>query len=145
MPVKSNFESIAVRLLLSLGIIFLSLHLLGGAGQNTADPETAPASAAKVEFNADDPVITLYLKDYSLLPYLKVLVNRELRGTFQSRYVTIPVQNGDSIAVDGTYYREPLSIEILTTSRAITKPHSGEIIHLNGNVAELGQVVADTH
>jgi hypothetical protein len=143
---KSSFETAAVRLLLSLGIIFLSLHLLGVPGENAGGlPETARATEYNREFSPDDPVVILYLRDYSLLPHLKVLVNSEVRGTFQSRYVTVPVHSGDTLAIDGTFYSQPLSIEVLSTSKAITSPRSGEIVHLNGNVAHLGRVAAADH
>lgn len=137
-----KFESVAARLIFSLAIIFLTLHLLGVPGQYNGSPDAAPASGSSWEFSGDEQVITLYLHDYSLLPYLKVLVNNEVKGTFLNRYVTVPVRNGDSIAIDGTFYKEPLTIEVLNVPMAVTRPRSGETIRLNGNVAGLGKVVA---
>ncbi|MCL5058135.1 MAG: hypothetical protein M1130_09105 [Actinobacteria bacterium] len=138
---KSSFESTAVRLIFSLGVIFLSLHLLGGLGQYQSSYDAAPASGPAGEFSGDEQVITLYLHDYSLLPYLKVLVNNEVRGSFQNRYVTVPVLSGDSIAIDGTFYKEPLTVEVLNTPGTVTRPRKGETIRLNGNVAGLGRVI----
>ncbi|HBV96919.1 MAG TPA: hypothetical protein DEF36_07725 [Desulfotomaculum sp.] len=139
---KIRFESAAASLILSLAIIFLSLHLLGGPGQYKSSPDAAPASGKAWEFSGDEQVITLYLHNYSLLPYLKVLVNNEIRGSFLNRYVTVPVRDGDSIAIDGTFYKEPLTVEVLNVPEAVTRPRSGETILLNGNVASLSNVVA---
>jgi len=139
---KRNFDSTAARLIISLGIVFLSLHLLGGLGQYQSSYDAAAASGPAGEFSGDEQVITLYLHDYSLLPYLKVLVNNEVRGSFLNRYVTVPVRSGDSIAIDGTYYKEMLTVEVFNVSGAVTRPRSGETIRLNGNVAGLGNVIA---
>ncbi|MHB8158656.1 MAG: hypothetical protein ACYDEQ_14935 [Desulfocucumaceae bacterium] len=89
--------------------------------------------------------MTLYLSDYSLLPHLRVLVNGEVKVTFNSRYLALAVNSGDVIAVDGTFYKRPVKVEVYNVSKNIKSPRCGDRLQLNGNVASLGKTVMTSH
>lgn len=138
---KGSFESLTVRIIFSLVIIFLSLQLFGGFRDYYSTPGATATAEQTYYFSGDEQVVTLYLQKYSLLPRLKVLVNGESRGSFNSRYVTVAVRSGDVITLDGTFYKRPVDIEILDSSKAVRSPSKGKILHLNGTIISLGKVV----
>lgn len=86
------------------------------------------------------PVVTFQLKNFSLLPLAKVLVNGEPGGEFQDRYVTVFVKEGDILEVDGTRYSRPIDIEVLDASREVIRPAAGARFRVDGNVVTVGQV-----
>ena len=139
------FESVAVRLLFSAVIIFLSIHLINDFRYTYSGGDIVPASSAVENISADSQLVTLYLSDYSLLPHLRVLVNGEVKGTFNSRYLALAVNSGDVIAVDGTFYKRPVKVEVYNVSKNIKSPRCGDRLQLNGNVASLGKTVMTSH
>ncbi|MCL6609903.1 MAG: hypothetical protein K6T66_00025 [Peptococcaceae bacterium] len=123
----------------------------------TFDPESSvvhpgprsPASdgvkgGGQAGWTPGSPVVTFYLKDYSLMPYLRVVVNGEVAGSFKNRYVTVPVQDGDVIALDGTFYNRPVAVEVLGVSAGVAFPAEGGVITLDGNLVTLGRVRVNT-
>ncbi|MFZ5644142.1 MAG: hypothetical protein ACOY46_11175 [Bacillota bacterium] len=134
-------ESIISRLLLTFALIFLSLHVLSAdrLSENQYDAVNTTGTAADI--SADTRVITLFLRDYSLLPHMRVLVNGDVRGEFKNRYVTVTVNSGDVVSIDGTYYNMPVRVELLNASKAVTSPRPGDIFNVKGNITTLGKVV----
>lgn len=133
-------ETTATRVLFSVFVIFLSLHLLTdfrGAGGHAGG---SPAAPHQGEWNFSSPVVMFYLKDYSLMPHLKVLVNGEVKGVFNNRYVAVEVGPGDAISLDGTYYNRPVYIEVLDVSKEVANPKTGAVHKVNGNIISLGKV-----
>ena len=134
-------EVIFTRVLFTLFVIFLSFQILTGFKE--AKGETGSLTQSRTsEWTPGSPVITFYLKDYSLLPRVRVLVNDEVKGSFNNRYVTVEVHQGDIIHLDGTFYNSPVNIEVLSVTRGIIHPRGGEIFRLNGNLLSLGKVAA---
>jgi hypothetical protein len=85
-------------------------------------------------------VITLQLKNYSLLPMARVLVNDEPQGQFNNRYVTVLVSPGDTIKIDGTRYNRAIDIEVLDVSQEVVFPAAGSKFRVEGNVVSMGKV-----
>ncbi|MFZ5650071.1 MAG: hypothetical protein ACOY4I_04345 [Bacillota bacterium] len=135
-------ETIIIRVLFSVFVIFLSLHLLTDFRDASGQAGRSPDAPHPGEWSFESPVVTFYLKDYSLLPHLKVIVNGEVKGVFNNRYVTVEVHPGDVISLDGTYYNRQVSIEVLDTSKEVTSPRAGSVYRLNGNILSLGRVSA---
>lgn|GEM_PF-2244963 len=134
-------EVLFTRALFTLFVIFLSFQIFNGF--NEAKGETSSQALNKTsEWNPGSPVVTFYLKDYSLLPKARVLVNDEVKGQFNNRYVTIEVHHGDIIKLDGTFYNSPVNIEVLSVTSGITHPRGGDVFKLNGNILSLGKVAA---
>jgi hypothetical protein len=86
------------------------------------------------------PVVTFQLKNYSTLPLARVLVNGECRGEFRDRYVTVFVQEGDMIEVDGSRYSRPLDIEVLDVSKEVLVPSAGDHFRVESGITCLGRV-----
>ena len=84
--------------------------------------------------------VTLYLKNYSLLPHLQVLVNGNKAGVFDNRYVTVSVQDGDVIEIDGTFYNHSIIAEVLNTTDDITTPVIEQQLSIENNVILVGVV-----
>ena len=86
------------------------------------------------------PVVTLELKNFTILPRALVLVNHEPRADFGQRYVTVPVAEGDMVEVDGSSYTHPLVVEVLDVSRDVASPPAGRTVEVDGTVAAVGRV-----
>lgn len=87
-----------------------------------------------------EPVVTFQLKNYSTLPLARILVNGESRGEFRDRYVTVFVQEGDLIEVDGSRYSRPLDIEVLDVSKEVLVPSAGDHLRVEGGISCLARV-----
>ena len=134
-------EATISSLLLTFAVIFLSIHVMSNYSFSENPYEPVNTAGTTSDISADTRVITLYLKDYSLLPHMRVLVNGDVRGEFKNRYVTVTVNSGDMISIDGTYYNLPVTVEVLNSSKSVTSPRPGDIFHVKGDIAALGKVV----
>lgn len=132
-------ERLLVRLLFTSVVLFFSLHIVM-VYRDSVSAYSGPFSAGPGDWPPDSPVVTLFLQDYSLMPYVRVVVNGEVKGAFNHRYVTVAVQDGDSLALDGTFYKRPVRVEIFDVSGGVISPGKGRVITLNGNMAPLGRV-----
>ena len=132
-------EKLLIRLLFTAVVLFLSVHIMADSGGTERETIGTPAMIAG-EWTCGSQVVTFFLRDYSLMPHLKVLVNGEERGKFQNRYVTVAVTEGDFISIDSTFYSRPASIEVLDVSQGLKNPGKGEVFRLKGNVAAVGIV-----
>jgi len=90
-----------------------------------------------------DHLVTFQLLDYSTLPRAAVLVNGEKRGSFQYRYVTVPVADGDELAIDAAFYEQPVSFKIIETYGNVRWPESGMIVKVHGTTKKIGKVIID--
>lgn len=138
MPGGGYAERVLVRLLFSAAVLFLSLRLVSSWGEPAPAAGWQPASGS--DWSGDSRVVTFYLREYQLMPYARVVVNGEVRGGFTGRYLTVAVHDGDSLALDGTFYNRPISVEVLDVSSGVKVPRKGEVITLKGNVVPLGRV-----
>lgn len=88
----------------------------------------------------NEPRITLYLDNYSALPHLSVLINGKKVSVFSDRYVTIPVQHGDFLEIDGTFYNHSISVKVLNTTEEISLPQVDKELAIESNVVPVGTV-----
>ncbi len=132
-------EKLLSRMLFAAAALFLSLQLASGYRDQAAVDGRSPFGNG-AGWAEGGQAVTFYLRDYSLLPYVRVVVNNEVRGNFKNRYVTVAVHDGDSLVIDGTFYNRPVSIEVLDVSGAVRFPRKGDVINLNGNLVSLGRV-----
>lgn len=104
--------------------------------------DVAVSPNAARNLTAGEPTITLYLKDYTSLPKMHVLVNGEPVGAFKDRYFTFQVQDGDLIELDATFYNHPVAVQVITVSERITFPEKGETFSETG-IIPVGKVKID--
>lgn len=88
-------------------------------------------------------LVTFQLLDYSALPKASVLLNGEKRGSFEHRYVTVPVTDGDILAIDATFYKHPASFRIIETYGNIKWPKKGMEIKVQGITRKIGTVIIE--
>lgn len=129
-----------LRVLFSAVILFFSLQIFSGYRDMPAENSGRLSGRGETDWVSGSQVVTFFLADYSLLPYVRVLVNGEVKGSFEKRYVTVAVREGDSIAIDGTFYARQVSIEVLDVSSGVKSPRKGSVYRLNGSVISLGEV-----
>ena len=84
--------------------------------------------------------ITLELTNYSSLEKALVIVNGQVAGDFREKRITIPVQAGDTVEVDGSYYQYPLSILVLQVSDNIASPKEKQVVKVEGSRGRVGQI-----
>ncbi|MEG6616257.1 hypothetical protein V6C27_07445 [Peptococcaceae bacterium 1198_IL3148] len=84
-----------------------------------------------------EPRITLYLENYSALPHMSVLVNGNEVDVFDDRYVTVPVQHGDRVELDGTFYQQEIKVRVLNISDQIEEPLVDKQVIINSNVVSV--------
>lgn len=137
-------QSIILRVFFSVVILFFSLNVFSAYMDRPAEMSASPSGSVS-DWTPGHPVLTLYLQEYSLMPYIRVLVNGEVKGAFRSRYVTVAVQDGDTVSLDGTFYNLPVNIEVLDVSSGIISPGKGSVLTLRGNVINLGKVKVSGH
>lgn len=148
-PVRVSWVELVERVLIRLAfvaavvVIAAQALLAGGYPKQAAAPVLSPEPVQSSKNSAgilQTPVVTLQLKSYSSLPLAQVLVNGETRGKFHDRYVTVFVQEGDILEVDGTRYNKPFEIEVLDVSRSLASPVTGKKIKVEGNKGLVGKV-----
>jgi len=140
LPVGGRAERLLVRILFTSVVLFFSLQIFTGFNESLSTSGNLYPAKQTADWPTGSPVVTLYLHDYFLMPYLRVVVNGEVKGAFSQRYVTVAVQDGDSLAVDGTFYKRQVRVEVLDVSGGVMSPGKGLILTLSGNVAPLGRV-----
>lgn len=138
-------QSIILRVFFSVVILFFSLNVFSAYMDRPAEMSAPPLGSSVSDWTPGHPVLTLYLQEYTLMPYVRVLVNGEVKGSFRSRYVTVAVQDGDSVSLDGTFYNLPVNIEVLDVSNGIISPGKGSVLTLQGNVINLEKVKISGH
>jgi hypothetical protein len=144
-PGRDRLERALILLVLSIAAAILLVQTLKVGDPLTGDvvPVTSLERTRPPVYTAgllQEPVITFQLKNYSTLPLARVLVNGESRGEFRDRYVTVFVQEGDMIEVDGSRYSKPLDIEVLDVSKEVLVPSAGDHLHVEGSITCLGRV-----
>lgn len=87
-----------------------------------------------------DHLVTFQMLDYTTLPMAAVLVNGEIKGSFEQRYVTVPVAHGDVLEIDTHYYRHPVSFKVVETFGDVTWPAKGRVFTVEGTTKKLGTV-----
>lgn len=85
-------------------------------------------------------LVTFQLLDYTSLPRAAVLVNGEKKGYFTHRYVTVPVADGDELAVETSFYEHPVSFKIIETYGNVLRPSTGTVIEVHGTTKTIGTV-----
>ncbi len=88
-------------------------------------------------------LVTFQLLDYIALPKAAVLVNGEKKSYFEHRYVTVPVNDGDELAIDTGFYEHAVSFKIIDTYGNVREPVVGTVIDVQGTIKKIGTVVID--
>ncbi len=86
-------------------------------------------------------LVTFQLLDYTSLPKAAILVNGEKKGYFANRYVTVPVTDGDELAIETGFYERPVSFKIIQTYGNVLVPPIGIVIEVQGTTKTIGTVV----
>jgi len=86
-------------------------------------------------------LVTFQLLEYTSLPKAAVLVNGEKNGYFTNRYVTVPVTDGDELAIETSFYKHPVAFKILETYGNVLVPAKGTLIEVQGTTKTIGTVV----
>jgi len=86
-------------------------------------------------------LVTFQLMDYTSLPKAAVLVNGEKKGYFENRYVTVPVIDGDELAIETGFYEHPVSFKVIQTYGNVLVPSAGMVIEVQGTTKTIGPVV----
>lgn len=132
-------EKLLIRLIFSAVIFLIFFQFITSFKKSIADENLVTGNSTK-DWTYESEIITFFLKDYSLMPHLNVVVNGEVKGTFKNRYVSVAVHEGDVLALDSTFYEIPVRIEVLDISGAINHPKKGTVFKLHGNILPIGEV-----
>ncbi len=97
---------------------------------NRQHPEARPAGAPVAAF----ATVTVRLTNFSSLQKAKLLVNGKEMADFRDKQVTVKVNPGDVIAVDGSFYSRKLQFKVVKISGNVVSPGKGEIITVEQNV-----------
>ncbi|MFZ5632709.1 MAG: hypothetical protein ACOY40_07650 [Bacillota bacterium] len=140
MSKTSHGQRFFIRLFFTAAILFLSLQIISGYRDTMGYRYARLTGNEAGDWTYGSQVVTFFLQEYALMPYLRVLVNSEVKGVFNNRYVTVAVHEGDSIELDGTFYNRPVSVEVLDVSERVVNPRKGAVLRLHGNMLSLGKV-----
>lgn len=141
---RDGLERALIRLVVVIaGVVMLVQTIIAG---NPLQEDAVPVASLErtrpplTTGLLQEHVVTFQLKNYSALPLARVLVNGEPRGEFSDRYVTVFVQEGDLLEVDGSRYSRPLDIEVLDVSKEVLVPAAGDHLRVEGGITCLGRV-----
>ncbi|KUK81119.1 MAG: putative membrane protein [Pelotomaculum thermopropionicum] len=142
---KMGLERILIALVVYTAVTLVIIQVLqiNDPMRQAAVPVTVPkqyGAAGETVSVLQKHAVTFQLKNYSLLPMARVLVNNEPRGIFDNRYVTVLVGEGDMIKIDGTRYDRAIDIEVLDVSKGVVLPAAGSEFRVEGNVVAVGKV-----
>ena len=84
--------------------------------------------------------ITLSLENYSSMQKAKILVNDQPVADFQNRVVTVNVNDGDKIAIDGSFYKRSFRVKIVEASANLDKPEIEQEFLIRSKIVSIGQV-----
>ncbi|MBO8168327.1 MAG: hypothetical protein H0Z35_03960 [Thermoanaerobacteraceae bacterium] len=99
-------------------------------------PRARPTSSEVTAF----ATVTIRLVNFSTLQKARLLINDVEVTDFREKQVTVKVNPGDVISIDGSYYMHKLVFEVVGTSGNILYPQEGETIEVNGDVVSLRPV-----
>lgn len=144
-PGQDRLEWVLILLLIVIATIVMLVQTLR-VGEPLPEGAVPVASLERTRpplYAADlmqEPAITFQLKNYSTLPLARVLVNGESRGEFRDRYVTVFVQEGDVLEVDGSRYSRSFDIVVLDVSEEVLVPSAGTRLRVDGGITRLDRV-----
>lgn len=84
--------------------------------------------------------VTIQCDNYSSLEKAILLVNGEEVADFRDKQITIKVSPGDVLSIDGSFYVHELVFKVVAVSENVGQPEIGQIIHVQGDVAVVGEV-----
>lgn len=106
----------------------------------------APASKAasdEKEVITQTPYLTLELQGVSALAKATVLVNGAKVADFADKTVTVRVQSGDVVGIDGSFYHRTALVKVMHSSPQVKYPQEGQEIVVNSRLVSLKPVVCD--
>jgi hypothetical protein len=84
--------------------------------------------------------VTIQCSNFTSLDKAVLLINGEEVGNFSDKQLTVKVQEGDVLAIDGSFYIHELVFEVVAASQNVAQPEIGQTVLVYGDVALLGQV-----
>lgn len=84
--------------------------------------------------------ITFRLDNFSSLQRTKVLVNGQEITDFNEKEVTIGVNDGDEVVIDGSFYKPVIKIRIIELSDNIKNLKLNQEILITSEIVSLGEV-----
>lgn len=136
-PVLERVEKLLIRLIIVTAMLLVMVQGLvvnEPIGHIMARVGTDVVPSIEAQAHWSEPRITLYLENYSTLPYLKVLVNGRQVGTFNNRYVTFPVQQSDVVEIDGSYYQREIWVKALNITSDVDNQLENKRFILQNNI-----------
>lgn len=89
---------------------------------------------------AKEGEIVLALVNYSSLQKAKVLINGKTAGNFLNKYISLQVEAGDILEIDGTFYNHPVKVKVLRIDDGIKGFKEGQGFTVNGEILTLGEI-----
>jgi len=139
-------ETILIRAVIIIALLVLGTQVFLGGDQHGQNVEPVMGDSymgpqqATASRDLNKPVVTFRLKEFVSLPQARLLVNGEVVGVFNGRYVTVSVAEGDVLQVDGTEYERPFEIEVMDVSREVAEPQQGLTITVNEGLRNIALV-----
>lgn len=84
--------------------------------------------------------VTIQCSNFSSLDKAVLLINGDEVGSFKDKQLTIKVQDGDVLAIDGSFYIHEVTFEVVAASENVAQPEIGQTVLVYGDVTLLGQV-----
>ncbi len=139
-------EAVLIRAVIIISLLVLGTQVFLGGDQYGPNVEPAmgdsylePQQAAAGR-DLNKPIVTFRLEEFVSLPQARLLVNGEVAGVFNGRYVTVSVAEGDVLQVDGTRYERPFKIEVMDVSCEVAEPQPGLTITVNESLRNIALV-----
>ncbi len=132
-------DTIMIRMVAAAALLVLAAQLFLTGNPYRSHDYMAPQQAI-AGMDLHKPAVTFRLKGFVSLPRARLLVNGEAAGVFNDRYVTVFVDEGDTLLVDGTRYQRPFEIEVLDVSREVAEPRAGSSVKVNGGLGHIAVV-----
>ncbi|NLO89709.1 MAG: hypothetical protein GX088_05195 [Clostridia bacterium] len=92
------------------------------------------------DFQSVFATVTVQVENFSSLEKAVLLINGKEVSDFRNKQVTVKVNQGDVLAIDGTYYVHELIFKVVSVSENVEQPKKGQVVKVNGNVSMIGTV-----
>lgn len=146
-----RFERFLFRLIV-VGVLLLVVVQVMLAGDTfryyhsgTERLEGSPVSsgvelAAEGENSKPAALITFKLLDYAAAPKVNLMINNRTVASFTGAEVTVAVEHGDLLELDGAFYTHPLVFKVEGVSGPIAYPQPGQEFIVQQGITAIGRV-----
>lgn len=84
--------------------------------------------------------IKIKMHGYFVLPRVVILINGSEVASFQEREISLAVQAGDEITIDGTAYPYPITFQVSAVSQGVSWPPINYQVSTDNSRVSLGKV-----